>query len=394
MLKIIGFELKKLVSRPGIYILSVLLAILLTVSLFIYEPEKNIQVYNTLDGSSITEISTNFKSNYKDSYDNDLSSALALATQISTNSASANKTEINDLISDLEYDVEQFYDTSVNALATENQKINALKRIRNSDTSLGSFDKLYSSLVTKLGTSETTIHYAVVTRPSYNKIINSLTEIQNNFDTTLETKEYTAMAKKAYSEFVPEIKTLVDLIKFPQYLSVATDFISNGNYYLLTKERLEIVLREMEVIENKVAEKEELNKDEDLIDEYNDLFNDYRLIIKNYTTLLTTSINVCLLEEFSPSEQTNLQFINNINYYTEKETQARYTYFIEEDKTELDYAYPLSFDVTSNGETSAYDYSYFALSIFSVALIVFAVMLASHSIAGENKEGTLRFVAI
>ena len=40
MRKIIGFELKKLVSRIGIYILAVLLAGLLVVGVFMYKPTE------------------------------------------------------------------------------------------------------------------------------------------------------------------------------------------------------------------------------------------------------------------------------------------------------------------------------------------------------------------
>ena len=49
MNKIIGFELKKLVSKPGIYILAVLLAVLLCVSAFIYNPKEKEVEYKGFD---------------------------------------------------------------------------------------------------------------------------------------------------------------------------------------------------------------------------------------------------------------------------------------------------------------------------------------------------------
>ena len=89
-----------------------------------------------------------------------------------------------------------------------------------------------------------------------------------------------------------------------------------------------------------------------------------------------------------------VKYIENVDCYKNKENLTKYTYYIETDTNDYSYANPLSFDFTSNEKTNAYDYTYYALSIFGVILIVFAITFASYSIAGETKEGTMRFVSI
>ena len=55
MFKIISAELKKIVSKPGIYILSVLLAIILVLGVFIYKPTVSQSKQFELQGSTFLE---------------------------------------------------------------------------------------------------------------------------------------------------------------------------------------------------------------------------------------------------------------------------------------------------------------------------------------------------
>ena len=87
MRKIVGFELKKLVSRIGIYILALLLAGLLVASAYMYKPENPTITPAALAGETVTEMYTNFemiKNMYEEVIDNVSSNADTYVTQ-STN---------------------------------------------------------------------------------------------------------------------------------------------------------------------------------------------------------------------------------------------------------------------------------------------------------------------
>ena len=55
MFKVVGSELKKIVSKPGIYILSVLLALILVLGVFIYKPVVYESNQYELNGSTFLE---------------------------------------------------------------------------------------------------------------------------------------------------------------------------------------------------------------------------------------------------------------------------------------------------------------------------------------------------
>ena len=68
--KVISFELKKLLSRIGIYLLVIFMAVLLVASVFIYNPIERQSSTLSLQGDSISEMYDNFiSSGIKDSYD-------------------------------------------------------------------------------------------------------------------------------------------------------------------------------------------------------------------------------------------------------------------------------------------------------------------------------------
>ena len=124
-------------------------------------------------------------------------------------------------------------------------------------------------------------------------------------------------------------------------------------------------------------------------------------LINLYINTADTFINLVNYELLSnafsvvnTNDQLDLMYLTNQSQYNSDSLLIRYTYLFENGKTENDYAHPLTIGVTSNHETNAYDYAYFILKLFSFIIIVYAVMTACHSIAGEIKEGSMRYLAI
>ncbi|MBO5910218.1 MAG: hypothetical protein J6Q15_01775, partial [Clostridia bacterium] len=100
MRKVISFELKKLVSRIGIYILALLMAGLIVASVFIYDPINTSPTNYSLIGETVNDVYENFnevKNEYTGSVEN---AALNASTYIPTSSNYVkynNSAEINSL---------------------------------------------------------------------------------------------------------------------------------------------------------------------------------------------------------------------------------------------------------------------------------------------------------
>lgn len=393
MHKVIGFELKKMVSRPGIYILTLLLAGLLTVTAFIYKPTEQKKTYNTLNGATVVEVATNFES-YKTEYDNDVAFSYALSQKIDAKNGKEYEFEITSLQQDLQTKIETFADLAVNSTASTSNKMDSLKLIHN-ETKTGVLDQLYSKLFEYIGDSNSDFYSITITKANYNKILEDSIIIKDDIDATITNGKFEALAVNLINDYSKRIANSLNTLSYPDYSSAIKNFVADGNYYNVTIERQSIIIRKMDEIKaTATANDGEYNDSKNLIKQYNDLYNEYRTTAEIYTNLLDFTLKNIVLENYSTSDKLTVKYFENVDFYTNKENLTKYTYYIETDTNDYSYANPLSFDFTSNEKTNAYDYTYYALSIFGVILIVFAITFASYSIAGETKEGTMRFVSI
>ena len=64
MFKVISAEFKKIFAKPGVYILAILLALILTLSVFIYSPTVNENTNISLNGTNFIEKYTHFITPY------------------------------------------------------------------------------------------------------------------------------------------------------------------------------------------------------------------------------------------------------------------------------------------------------------------------------------------
>lgn len=389
MNKVIGFELKKMVSRPGIYVLAVLLAILLTVTAFIYKPTEEKKVYNKLDGDTLIAINADFNNNYKSSYNSIIDDTIALAESISTMSANEYKGNITLLVNAYLEDFDAFNNKSTNVMYTEAEIETALNKIHNSSNS-GSLDVLYNKILEYCGKEEDKFYPISMSNKDYSDLL----ECFDNIIITLSNSDFTQIAKQLYKSLNPKLNSLIEKIKYPNYSNSIKNFLSSGEYTKKINTRLNEIHQNMLELVAKVNSEKNANENVNYIKEYNDLFNDYRFSCELFYNMLLTDLDIDLLSSFSKAERTSVRFYNDVEYYNLVEQQTRYAYYFNNNKTDLEFANALSFDYASNEKANGYDYSYFALSIFSVILIMFAITMASHSIAGETSEGTMRFVSI
>ena len=394
MNKVISFELKKIVSRPAIYVLAFCLAVLLTLSAICYKPIEKSKVYNKLDGNTVSVINNDFNTNYKPSYDSKLSNLLNMASEISENTSTSVKASIDNLYSQFNTLTTNYIDNFANnatvSISTKQEKVNEI---------FASVNSLRDLTLNTLGDEDNSYYKALITKKDYIKLIASFDHLEIEINNVLEktnatNTDYQNLARKFSSDLVEDVKSALSNIAYPDYSNVIKKYLIDGNYYNVSIERLDIVVRKINKILDKVAENSKYDESKKLVSQYNDLFNEYRLIIEMYETALNAELNISCLNSVVDTKRDDLKYLKSKSIYKETESFTRVKYYIEHDKNEYDFASSLSFDYASNNKANGYDYTYFALSIFSILIIAFAIMMASHTIAGENKEGTLRFTAI
>ena len=394
MNKVISFELKKLVSRPAIYILALCLAILLTVSAVMYKPIEEKKVYNTLDGNTVSAINTDFKNNYQSDYDLMVAENLNLANIINSKNATEFKNEIDVAYTGfLNTSNDYVNNYAFNATVSDAKKTEQLANIQTK------LINLKNVVISMLGDENNSYFKALITKKNYTSLISNFDKINIAINQVLTNENRTSinhqnLAQKLAGELSNNLKKSIDTITYPNYSNIVKKYLIDGNYYVVTVERQEIIMRQIAEILTTVSTNPLLEQSKKLINQYNDLFNEYRLVSQMYVDAFTTELNIVCLESITDTERDNIKYFKDSTIYKEKEHFTRLKFYIEHDKTEYDYATNLSFDYASNDKANGFDYSYFALSIFSVLVMAFAIMLASHTIAGESREGNLRFTAI
>jgi len=197
---------------------------------------------------------------------------------------------------------------------------------------------------------------------------------------------------KYENEFFEVIKNF----KFPTLSkSFVKDYtnLEKGTKYSILTERINNISEEIE--ENfKKANDDPTKFNIKEASKMDELANLYCNTIDTYVNLIKYELITNAFENLSTKEQLDILYLSRYNNFNANSMLVRYEYMFDNNKTDADFSNPLTIGVASNGKTNAYDYAYFVLKLFSFVIIIYAVMSACHSIAGEIKDGTMRYLAI
>lgn len=388
MRKIISFELKKFVSRIGIYILAALLAGLLVASYFMYKPEHPEFTSPALAGETVSDMYTKFQS-LKIENDEIFNSISLEANSYIPDSSNYNKYNDKQTLMELLKDFDNnclLYDTYSNkstSLAT-GEELSALRRaIKKSKDAL--YDEIFKNVFTYK--KDDASYYILTTNQNYSKLktlLNSVSISETTFDSKTYIDEYKTPIYDCFNNFV-----------YPNLSKIAQKYVEGGVYYNLVTSRMEEIEYKIEQEYLKVALDENLNESALIKQNINSLFAKYDNCLKMFEKAFNSSICVNALNSVtSKSDRANLYAYESIDLYEQEELEAKYTYYLENNASENDYGNSLSVTHTSNEKTTAYDFTFFVMSIFTIAIILFAIYLASHSISGEISNKSMRFIAI
>ncbi|MBE5741312.1 MAG: hypothetical protein E7351_02165 [Clostridiales bacterium] len=396
MFKVAFAEFKKILSKPGIYILSILLAVILVLGVFVYKPTVYESTAYVLNGNTYLEKYTDFigGQNYgkKAEADKNLSDAVSLVSAYTITDSKGSYTQ-KEYIEKLVDIYEEKYDIYYNyAFYTDPYPDEELKNAKKAtEDSLLALSDAIDEAFLKSAKGSFTLLTSSSNYDTYKAIIKDALIWANmtvNKSATGE-EQYTLADHFALYEanYKQQLENIINAFIYP---TLSKEFISN---YATVAENTKLNTMHTR-LNNILADMLEGTQNNVEADEMDRLANLYTDTVDTYVNLVKNELICHAFDYVKTGKQLDVKYLSAYSDYDSNSLLMRYSYIFDHDSTVNDYARPLTIGLSSNTDTNAYDYAYFVLRLFSFVIIVYAVMTACHSIAGEIKEGSMRYFAI
>ncbi len=387
MFKVISAEFKKILAKPGIYILSVILAILLILGVFIYQPKVTNDNIIVLRGDTYTERKNNFmgspSADTKSLIDDELTKTITLLNSYRTTSNGESltiKTNIDKKILNFENAYRDYRACAVDN-STENY-INTVARPK----LINSLDELNETINDAMSNASTGCYALLTTEKNYKAYNNLYKEIRAHLSVVINDKRQILAHCASYEEnYKTKLFETFDNFIYP---NLSNEYIKD---YTLNEEGTKLYILQARLNAILVEINDSNNTTPSIMDE---LANEYANTVYTYTNLVKYELLSNAFEYSDTKDTLDIMYIKSYSEYNCNSLLARYHYLFENNSFDTDYAKPLTIGVTSNNDINTYDYAYFVLRLFSFVLIIYSVMMACSTIAGELKEGSLRYYAI
>ena len=396
ILRLTKGELKKIFLKPGIFVVTALLVLVLTVSAFIFNLMPRNEMLVRINGNTIVQM---YDNSFGASSDTNILSKKYLEARYITSS-----TEIID-----------FYNNEI--LLTENSKqAELLSLISNIKSKLNSYKISIMSASTATEEKKTenkeNVKKAI---EDFNSTFNSYVNGVNGFNylliSTVDKTSYDVyianLLAQPFSDSIESHTAVVNKIEELDFENILKDYVNNLKIYLPTKEVLDVatenlnksvenlteIEQEIETMKTDFANSNSLDKKQ----EFRNLVTRYQQASVNAYNLTLLTMNDSALSKYSDDViQSLYQFQNEENNtkYEIKEEKVICEFYLNNNKYAYEFANPLSLTETSNTDPSIYDFMYFALELCTFIIIIYIVFLGATMIAGEYANGTMKLLAI
>lgn len=392
MNKVIRAELKKAVSKPGIYVLAILLALILVLGVFIYKPKDNSNNEIVLNKTTVLENCTDFfgdgvTSGYKLLADTKVENASALLGMYTIDNTSY-KTKITALFDDFKAKFKDYKDCAYLEPAESYVQQTKTKM-------LDSFKTFYDTINAGLNKSDSGAYPIVTTKKNYDNLSACYSDGRQLLKA--DTTSIADTCDEFANTYLNKIEENINKFYYPsidkEKVNDYTAMSSNTKRKQL-EDRTTAILAEINEIKFEAQADNNYNTDTTQINALQLLINKYVDSCAIFENLIKYDLMSNALKTAKVNDRGNLLYLNNTNLLDTDAWLIKYEYLFKNNKTINDYATPLTIGRASNGGANGYDYAYFSLKLFSFVIIAYAIMAGANAIAGEVKEGTMRYLAI
>ncbi len=406
MIKLIKGELKKIFLKPAIFVITALLVIALTVSVFIYKPAVRNDAPVSVPGNTV----------------NDVYSASFGASSDTSSYYTLSKISLNETYIKSSNDIIEFYLNQLNDenLGKKQELLDKLHSIK-----VGSYLSYKNFVDASKPDNEDTIDNLAKKDEKRNKVKEELIELNNLYTTYINGNNgfyYVLMSSnektnldvflssclsRPFSESLTHLATINEIEtglnmfnNLEDYINKMENFSPKKTELEKAKSNLDKSVENLNEIENQIVSYKNNNAQDKSLEskkEINRLISRYAFASENAFNLTVYTINGSALNNLDDNEIQNLYQFEDAEYKTKyliNEQKEICEYYLKTNKYANEYANALSLSQTSNFEANAYDFMYFALEICSFIIIVYIVYLGATMITGEYAGGTMKLLAI
>ncbi len=393
--RLIRGELQKILLRPLMYIITIVLVLGLIGSVVLFGSTIHNRQDSgyTISGDSKSAVYTSFLSNStinKNIADENLESALDKVTVYSSLNVDPDtlateklKNEVSSLKGELEV-----YRTNIQE--TSETETDFSKLIKNRDN-LKTFIAELRTEISNAAKGE--VRSIIITQKNYDIYIGLINTSSTYINSTMDTH--------SLEDHKLLLKNLTTAIGFSE--------ISGTGYFdkleTITKKSIkDVVIGEavvkslqenytnvskfMSEIDTKIGK--ELNDEKIALDDFKSTVLSYYYASSQYVKLVDDSIIYYPVESFSNSQINQMLGYSNVNKYELSQEITRNSYMAKNNLTDNTTGYVFSAGTSFSNSASALDLVYFGLEICGFIIIVICIVLVVSMIASENSKGTLR----
>ncbi|MBQ3214075.1 MAG: ABC transporter permease subunit [Clostridia bacterium] len=380
-------ELKKIFLGPGIFFMTAFLILLLTIAPKLFTPAEKVDL-----SSSISISTRNVESAY--------SSFLEYKADYST--------KLNEIQSEIQELIENKSNFKESLVELSNN-IHLLRMKLDQQILVGTEEDL-SDCLTEL----------IITTEQFNSLYNSymteyllpviLVDEELDHNIRIETSQLLKLLNqtgdKSARDFYVKLNDSLENYKSAYNIKNYTNKIKNldyndeklkellKKYYNPKEEYKNELLTSITEIANQASIDTEYNISKTNINNIKNLAFNYLSVDDSSFYSLQNGLYLEVATNKSDAEMSSYLGFEEFNAYKYKENLNRYSYLLENNLSNTNFANMFSFNSISGSQENAFDYMYFTLEIASFFIIAFTVILGAGMIAKEYSEGTIKLLAI
>lgn len=404
IIKFVKGEMKKTFLKPGIFVVTLLLVIALSVSALLFKPENRKSDIIELTYNSYTTVNDLYSTTFISSDANNQYSKNYFENRYinpARNNITNYKTELNNAVNSKINELSGIIDTMIadytgisgyrnlalnsDGKVSELQKDEAKKKLKDD---LQNFKTTFSAYVE----GDIDFFYLLLDKDVKTDVDVFIASIESSIFSDSVTIEHVAVVNKI--EEMDIFNTLEGFVSQIKPFSPSAESVIEAENYLNKS------IENLNEIENEILTfylENPSDNSKDAKENYLLLLTKYQQTSINAYNLVTLTINEDALKDYSDNEIQEFYQFKNYNYKTKYEIREAKTvckYYLDTKQYPFEFATPLSLSKSSNVDTSVYDFMFFALSICSFIIIIYVVYLGATMITGEYAAGTMKLLAI
>jgi len=380
-------ELKKIFLGPGIFFMTALLILLLTIAPKLFTPTTKTDL-TTGVSISTTNVESAYSSflEYKRENENKLTQISADIDKLTANNADFKK-KLVDLTNEI-YTCRMELDGLIYTGSESDLSSCLVKFIENVNEFKTTYADFMNNYAVSVILASEQLDYDI------NQEADQLTKILNA-DGDKSNKDFYIKINDKLENYKC-VSNLCQLVKQVKNLSYSTDNLKEikDKYLNVKADYKNELLTAITTSANTASTDEEYNISKTNIEELKSNALSYLTIQASSYSAIEKSLLLEISNNISDSEMSTYKGFENFNSYKYKETVTRCNYLIDNQLSDSNIANVFSFNVNCYKDTNAFDYMYFTLEIVSFLIIAFTVILGAGMIAKEYSEGTIKLLAI